>query len=506
MKKYSILPILAATAIMASCTAESAMLQEPSTTESDGVLMTVSDFEFQSETRTVVSTEGKFSWSKNDQVGVWPTLDPTEEETPSQVLFTTQEGGARTATFTGSGWGLMPERTYYAYYPYSKDVTATLFSGSYPNSYTQVQDNSTSHLGAYDFMYAAATAPAQGNVAFQFHHLGSLMKLCVSVPESALTNTFVKAVITAGSQVFPQDFKYNPTEDEPEVKVLSMSNTQTLVLGKNGAGIEPVDGVLTLWLMVGECDLTDMELTLVLYDGQNNIQGTFMGARQQRGHAREYAVSVVQKNPAGTVDLGIEGVYWAVSNLTVNGLTDPTEFGDYFTWGDTEVYYTAMDARSDGDFTATWKSGYESGYTKDNYAKNTSRGKYEAEQSLSMDDDAAFQILGEGWMIPSKSQADALQKACTFAAATVDGVSGVLATSKTTGNSLFFPLNGYFSDLNFKGCTANNPGARMWLRENGSSGKSYQFCWLTQGDTSIEAKDSHRGTTIRPVYVTPVLH
>ncbi|MCQ2073080.1 MAG: fimbrillin family protein [Bacteroidaceae bacterium] len=489
--------ILTAAALLAACSNED-MLQTQSDAGFDGrnVLMQVDDYLFAGATRTTISNTGSFTWAKGDKVGVWPTLDPGEEEIASQVLFTAGAGGAGSATFTGSGWGLMPDRKYYAYFPYSASARPQLISCTWPSQFTQTANNSTAHLGASDFMYASATAPSEGNASFRFHHFGSLMKLVVTVPESSAGSRFTSAVIQAPSKLFPQNVSYNPVLDEPVLDVETCTDAITMNLGS----IVPEDGRLTLWLMVGPADLSRVELEISLVDGKSILGGTFQGAEQRSGYGHEYAVSVEKTGVYGLVDMGLpSGTMWGISNLTMNGFVSRTGFGDFYTWGGLDVYYTTMSMKSDGTMSSGWKSGYSGGYSSSNYKKTFSTGHI-----LTADEDAATQILGEGWSIPSQAQAKELYANCSYSEATVDGVKGATFTSKINGNSIFMPYNGYFSGTSFKGCSSNNPGARMWLNESTSSSKAMQFGYLSQGThDAIEGKDCYRGTAIRPVYVAP---
>ena len=96
------------------------------------------------------------------------------------------------------------------------------------------------------------------------------------------------------------------------------------------------------------------------------------------------------------IDLGLpSGTKWAACNI---GANKPTEFGDYFAWGDTSA--------------------------KNNYVGRTCE-TYDLDiYSLKMEDyvnrrnvladnyDAAAYILGEGWRIPSGEQAQELIDNC----------------------------------------------------------------------------------------------
>lgn len=463
---------------------------------------------FTPQTRTSISNELAFTWAQNDKIGVFPSKEPEDLTPSSQVLFTATSGGAGTAKFTGSGWGLMPNRKYYAYFPYSAQAVDTLVKFTYKSTATQTADNATSHLGANDLMYTAATAPAAGNTAqFQFHHLSSIMKVEVTVPDEYKTSKFIKAIISCADSVFPVIVSFNPTADDMKDSVETLIDKLTLTLGSSG--FAPTEGKLSLWFMTGQTDLSGKTLNVAVYDEYDKYTGSVQGADQKAGKAHKYELAVTKEArnyKDYTVDLGLpSGKLWAISNLTVKGLPfSTTVLGDYYAWGDTEPYYESIKVNGENNITVKWKSGYESGYSQANYDKNAGRGSYTSSGAqLSLADDAAHAVLGDGWRIPSKADLDELAENCSFASATVNGVTGVTVTSKSNGKSIFLPLNGYINGTTFKGYTDNSPGARFWLSDCADSGKAYQQYTAKSSPAKNydSSKDKFRGTPIRPIYV-----
>ena len=116
-------------------------------------------------------------WNSTDSIGIFPTQG-------AQTYFPMLAGeNTSSATFTGGGWALVSTAKYAAYYPFN-------FENRYINDITlnykgQKQDAnaSTTYLGAYDYMVAQLTTPADGNVTFNMEHLGSLLSFKVSLPE-----------------------------------------------------------------------------------------------------------------------------------------------------------------------------------------------------------------------------------------------------------------------------------------------------------------------------------
>ncbi|MBR5935432.1 MAG: fimbrillin family protein [Bacteroidaceae bacterium] len=510
MKHTSIFPLLAiGMCLVASCSNESkelkSVVSEDCITE---VVMGVDNFVFGSDTRTSIAPSGEFTWTKGDKIGVWPTMSADDEGIASQVLFQAAGGNSNYVKFTGSGWGLVPNRQYFAYYPYSADATAQKVVAAYTNKVNQKTNNSTAHLAVNDFMYTNATTPDAGNTAdFQFHHFGSLMKINITVPDGGNTGKFKTVIITAPEPLFPNEIEYNPTALEPVPAVKSYFENQTITLGADGAGFAPdKNNVITVYLLIGETDLSDKTLKVAAYDGRNAFIGSFTGKKQQSGRGCSYALELTRTNPENTADLGLpSGKYWATSNLTVNGLAEKeTDFGDYYGWGELEPYYSSLKVNGEGDVTVTWKEGYEEGYSQSVYNLNTERGSYtSSSDKLAPTDDAAYVKLGGNWRMPSLAELKELGQYCTLSSATLNGVKGVAFTSKINGNSIFLPSNGYMNGKTIKGYTSSSPGSRFWVSDCVSeTTATQQYCAESSPSLNYDQpKDKWRGTPIRPIYV-----
>ncbi len=72
--------------------------------------------------------------------------------------------------------------------------------------------------------------------------------------------------------------------------------------------------------------------------------------------------------------------------------------------------------------------------------------------SGNMEYDAAAAITGGLWRMPTKEEWQELIDGCTASVYTCEGINGILMTSKSNGNSIFLPYNGY----NCNYYTANN--------------------------------------------------
>ncbi len=132
------------------------------------------------------------------------------------------------------------------------------------------------------------------------------------------------------------------------------------------------------------------------------------------------------------VDLGLpSGLLWATCNVGANA---PEEYGDYFSWGETQP-------KSDYNWN-TYQYGSYNTMTK--YCTNASYGYDGFTDNLATllpEDDAATANWGNGWRMPTKEEFQELYDNTTVTWTQQGGVNGRLFTA-TNGNSLFLPAAG----------------------------------------------------------------
>ena len=132
---------------------------------------------------------------------------------------------------------------------------------------------------------------------------------------------------------------------------------------------------------------------------------------------------VIQKNgvvePSQQVDMGVFNIdgknyrlIFAKTNLTARGLAKAeSDFGDFFSWAAPEPWCTAYERTATSLSPTAWISGKTDGYTLGNaqYYDGTQYTKYQNEnEQLSAEDDAAHNLLGGDWQIPSRAVWQAL--------------------------------------------------------------------------------------------------
>lgn len=136
------------------------------------------------------------------------------------------------------------------------------------------------------------------------------------------------------------------------------------------------------------------------------------------------------------VDLGLS-VKWATYNV---GATKPTEYGDYFAWGENqpkEIYNFG---------TYKWCKGENNSFsTLYKYVRTNTVGSIDNKTELESQDDAATVNWGEGWRTPTKEEQQELLDGCIWKWVKDFGGSGIngnIGISKVNGNSIFLPANG----------------------------------------------------------------
>ena len=186
------------------------------------------------------------------------------------------------------------------------------------------------------------------------------------------------------------------------------------------------------------------------------------------------------------VDLGLS-VKWAKCNV---GAEKETDAGLYFAWGET-TGYTASQVETDKQF--SW-SDYKYGNSRSNLTKyNQSDSKTVLEST----DDAASQIMGGDWRMPTQDELLELYNNTTNEWATINGVSGRKFTSKKNGNSIFIPAAGYCSDGSVGGVGSYGG---VWSSSLGTSGLS--GAWDLDFDSSncsTDNYDRYEGRSVRGV-------
>ncbi|MBQ5681401.1 MAG: Ig-like domain-containing protein [Bacteroidaceae bacterium] len=228
----------------------------------------------------------------------------------------------------------------------------------------------------------------------------------------------------------------------------------------------------------------------------NGERMTFTGTDTSTGAKFKYVFIKETSNGNGNtsegnknyVDLGLpSGTLWATCNV---GASKPEEYGDYFTWGETEP-------KNDYSW-STYKYCKGTYDTMTKYCYGTGDNKTELEPS----DDAATANWGSDWRMPSLEQCEELinNSYTTTTLTTLNGKYGRKITSKSNGNSIFLPAAGFRYDTSLS--RAGSFGY-YWSRSLNTSYISRAYYLYFDSSYYIYTRDDLRylGLSVRPVRV-----
>ena len=193
------------------------------------------------------------------------------------------------------------------------------------------------------------------------------------------------------------------------------------------------------------------------------------------------------------IDLGLpSGLKWAKCNV---GATSETDYGYCFQWGDIE------DKTNSDCGWESYKYGDGSNFSKYNTGNNGYGGTIDNKTTLDTEDDAATQIMGGGWRVPTQTEFQELLKN-TIQEWVEDfngsGVSGRKFTSKTDKSKyIFIPAAG-----NCYGGSVYNVGysGSVWSSSLYVSDSLHAWYLYFHSDNCFIDDDSRCvGLSIRPV-------
>ncbi len=279
-------------------------------------------------------------------------------------------------------------------------------------------------------------------------------------------------------------------------KLLTWSSSNTAVATVNTSGMVTA-------VAQGTCTIT-----ATAKDG-SGVKGTCQVTVKQTGiNGHEY------------VEIG--GLKWATMNVgatTVAGSYE-TCFGDYYAWGETQPRYMTITRSGTNSATFTWRNGYSSGYSSDNYPTYTGT-------TLDASHDAATANWGGTWRTPTKAEFEALAAACSGSSAngqtpvtlintiteggiywlsdtqTIEsaytGVAGLLFVSASDiSKRVFFPASGNVSDTSLYN---GGKEGRYWSSSLNTSESNYAYRLEFHSSRVYPSVSHYRyyGLTVRPV-------
>ena len=260
------------------------------------------------------------------------------------------------------------------------------------------------------------------------------------------------------------------------------------------------------------CNLTGLQANTTYYVRAYavNSKGTAYGEEVYFTTEGSLSDPMGTENGYGYVDLGLS-VKWATYNV---GANKPEDYGDYFAWGETttkSTYEWSTYKYCNGSATTLTKYCNKSSYGNNGFTDNKTQ--------LELSDDAARVNWGGSWRMPTDVEWTELREQCTWTWTTQNGVYGRKVTSKTNGNSIFFPATGCrigsglydagsYGDYWSSSLNSDNPSDAWYVFfdsgyvSRGKSNRAYGFCVRPVLGESIVETTIPTVTTTIPTQIT----
>ena len=448
-------------------------------------------------TRTNLTYSGSqlnFAWASGDVVGLFP-IAPVAGSQVSQVLdFETNEDGGLSADFDGGAWRLRKDNTYCAYYPFCGEMKLNETYADIPvdmTGQTQKSNNSTAHLGAYDYMYSLPTkVDDELNVSLHYKHLCGFLVLDLIMPENA---TMTELSLVAQEPIFVTKAKMNAKEG-----TFVATETSTLI-SLNLDNMKAVAGQ-TLRLFVAALPTTNessvsVTANIVSSYGLVYTSPLNSGLRVKSGYKYNRNATLArvtdEYDDRDYVDLGTgDGTLWGRNNVDVVDGDVP----EYYGWFDYEVksnyswstYDTFISSKNMCEYCSPADKGGDGQYVLD--------PEY---------DDVAYMKVTplHHWYIPTSTQWQNLIEKCKWDWTSVNGVSGYRISNKTNpARWIFLPANGLMAGTTKTDTSAGYYWASDLDRNSANWLKAYCLK-IMDGSYTLTSVDRCYGASVRPIYV-----
>lgn len=235
-----------------------------------------------------------FSWKNGDIVAVYSdskgmTNFYIDEESLSE--------DGTSANFNGSGFKLLENSTYYAFYPYSSSIQS-LDKTAIPVSYlgqNMKSNGDFSSLGDFDYMYAKGITNNNGTVALSFQHLGCVVEYKINVPKTAVY-TLVRLELKDEKKQLINSGVVDITESNPSLSTSNTCISDSIIqvgLNEKDGGINVLkDSLLTVYMMMPPQNLSTSKINIRLVDSDENwYTATVDGKNMCAGFTYHYEIN-----------------------------------------------------------------------------------------------------------------------------------------------------------------------------------------------------------------------
>lgn len=493
MKKRFVFSILAAFAVC-SCQVEEINETTPDSTQEvireAKVFTAIIDDTTTPETRTSLDAEGNVLWKQGDQVSVFAGSTVNE-----QYQVTDASDGKTAASLNKLGDSGFVAGTEIdnnvAFYPYVSTAAIAKSAGSYVISDITLPATQTYAEGSFGngaFPMAAVTG-STGDMNLKFKNvLGGLklqLKGTASIASISITGNN-NEVLCGATEVTVAN------GDTPSIN-LTDASAKTVTLDC-GAGVALDSETATPFIIALPPITMTSGFTVIVTDTEGKQMEIKTTKSQTITRSSLLKMPVVvyvgAAIPDGCVDLGLS-VYWASCNL---GAGKPEEYGDYYTWGETEP--------KENYSWSTYKFGTSSEGPFSKYNTSSSYGTVDNKTVLEPEDDVAHVKLGGKWRMPTDAEWSELRNSsnCSWTWTSNDGVNGYKVQSKIPGytdNWIFLPAAGRRVDTGLS--RAGSVGLYWSSSLTTILPNRAWFVSFYSGEVSREGGYRYYGRSVRPV-------
>lgn len=422
----------------------------------------------------------QFTWSEGDRMGVFG-----ESGGQQVVLKMTSGAGTKQAQFSSEDFQLAAGKKYVAYYPLVNLADATPFVDVDYTGQTQDGNNSYDHLAKYDYLVSDAAIPtATNNLDLQLHHVGTILRLRITMPS---TDSYKQVVLSSEDNAFDTKVSLDLLNKNGNGLINATASSNETILNLSNTSTTEDNKLLTVWMMLSPTDLTSKNVNVTVKsatEGTDDVVFSFTPTKKfEQGKAYSYDL---KQSTMEYVDLGLpSGTLWGKWNV---GASKPEDYGGYYAWGENEF----MTSTSMKDYKGYWLMD----------ALN-SNADYKAKSNY----DTAMQILGNNWVTPNQDDwielTDENNTSCEWT--TSGGVNGLKVTSLKNGNSIFLPASGYWSpsagEYKYLGTQC-----RYWTSEFNASYYPEDsraidlYCDSDLSNMKLEYNYYYFGCSVRPIY------
>ena len=137
-----------------------------------------------------------FAWNTGDVICVVGSFNGDLQSTTHKAMSSTSSGSLQTS-FEGGAFTLNHDAVYYSYYPYNSNSDGTTYRMIWLGDQSQSGNNSTAHLGLYNYMVAPkVTTDAEASCLFHFTNVLSPCRFTLTLPASAGGKTVSDLTVT----------------------------------------------------------------------------------------------------------------------------------------------------------------------------------------------------------------------------------------------------------------------------------------------------------------------